>query len=264
MATHTSDPPLLQPQPRRPFFRKASSGSIPSTPDHQPGSPTSHNLLNAYDEPPDSEEKITKSRSIMNLTSSTLFGIYSPTALNDSASTPQTPWGTGAETPAIQESVERMGLQNGPQTRGLPNGDEIAKRLNSRAHQTNGRSISQGRKAVPPRTSTVKLVFRNFVLFFFGVVYGSIVSHLHSSRSIAPVQIPKSDIYGLDGASLAYLAIWGLAGIAMGNLLPWIDRRGCKPGQDSTPKISVGWNDAIRGVGSFVGVAFAIVSIPSP
>jgi len=195
----------------------------------------------------------------MNLTSSTLFGIYAPTSLNDSTSTPQTPWGTGAETPAIQESVERMGLQNGPQIRGLPNGDELAQRLNARANQTNGRSNSQKRKMATPRPSTLKQILRNSVLFFFGIVYGGIISHLHSNRSIAPVQIPKNEIYELDGQSVIYLAIWGMAGIAMGNLLPWIDKRSAKPGQEASPKITVGWNDAIRGVGSFVGVAFAIV-----
>lgn len=216
-------------------------------------------LQNTYDEQEENkEDNITKSRSIMNLTSSTLHGIYAPTALNES--TPQTPWGTGAETPAIQDSVERMGSYPGQQRRD-PIGEEVARRLRARSNQVNDRSNSQRQSKPITKPKPTKIILQNVVLFFFGVVYGGIISQLHSSTSISRVQLPKNELYKMDSISALYLAIWGVAGLGLGNLLPWIDKQYTKGSQNSSPKVAVGWNDAIRGIGSFVGVAFAIVCV---
>jgi hypothetical protein len=59
-----------------------------------------------------------------------------------------------------------------------------------------------------------------------------------------------------------YLIFWGLAGIAMGNLLPWIDS--CSDKEKTMSALhAVEWSDVVRSIGAFVGIAFAIVSLES-
>jgi hypothetical protein len=115
------------------------------------------------------------------------------------------------------------------------------------------------------------VVRRALVLFGFGVCYGALVQHLHDNKtiSIAPVEVK-----GIDRVGWAYLVFWGLAGVGMGCALPWVDavweRGGHEEGVDdrrdeagSDRKRGLGgveWSDVVRGVGAFVGVAFAIVS----
>ena len=123
------------------------------------------------------------------------------------------------------------------------------------------------------------------MLFLLGIAYGVIVIHLHDDRRVAPVKIESIERY-----SPWYLATWGVAGTILGSLLPWVDTlweetmqehrssssrdmtsehrpkssssasneeegrrpRGRDSGADLTP--------VIRGIGAFVGIAFAIVS----
>ncbi|KAF2669619.1 hypothetical protein BT63DRAFT_414026 [Microthyrium microscopicum] len=273
MAIHASDLPLLRPLPRRPFANGLES---PSTPQPQFEAQESQELSDivspanddylAPDSQNGSSDKVPRSRSILNLTSSTLFGIYSPTSLNESTSTPATPWGTGAETPARNESIEGLGaaLANLNNRRGLPDGKEIANRLLDGQDHRNGRPITQRRRTPPiSKPSLLKLVFRNLLLFVLGVGYGALVAQLNSSRSFSPIQIPKAQTPILDGSNLLYLATWGLAGLAMGNLLPWVDGTGVANRMEtSRTKSTVGWNDVIRSVGTFVGIAFAIRRLP--
>ena len=101
-------------------------------------------------------------------------------------------------------------------------------------------------------------------LYIFGVVYGVIVSHLHETRQLAAVHVE-----GVDRRSAAYLASWGLFGVALGSLLPFVDlvwdARRSKEGGDETETethdspISEQINDVVRSVAAFVGIAFAIV-----
>jgi len=111
------------------------------------------------------------------------------------------------------------------------------------------------------------LLQRGLVLFGFGVCYGAIVQRLHDNKriSIAPVEVR-----GIDRASWAYLVFWGLAGVGMGSALPWVDAVWERGGREEEVddrlderKRGLGgveWSDVVRGVGAFVGVAFAIVS----
>ena len=77
-----------------------------------------------------------------------------------------------------------------------------------------------------------------------------------------------------------HMALWGVAGLALGNLLPWIDRvwekeatssevedsgkeRTGATGEDNltaTSSLGTEWNPVVRSIGAFVGIAFAIVS----
>ncbi|KAI7680658.1 hypothetical protein KC353_g22026, partial [Hortaea werneckii] len=91
------DAPMLKPRPRGRVF-DFSDTSTPNSPP-TPSSELSPTGL----EPPklsgDGSTTPSRTRSILNLTSSTLFGIYQPTGYATDREDPSTPWGTGAETP---------------------------------------------------------------------------------------------------------------------------------------------------------------------
>src|SRR5438045_1183438 len=96
---------ILRPIPRRTFEVTPASteSSAPPTPSHD--MTLNPNLLDARLRGND-DAAFKRSRSIMNLTSSTLFGIYAPTACGGEREEPSTPWGTGAETPNRRTSTE--------------------------------------------------------------------------------------------------------------------------------------------------------------
>jgi hypothetical protein len=105
------------------------------------------------------------------------------------------------------------------------------------------------------------------------MLYGLLVRHLHNERQLAPFQIegiikPRND--------WRYLVFWGVAGVAFGSLLPWVDTiweedvetdkaatESASKSQDSdlegAESSGVDWTPAVRSLGAFVGIAFAIV-----
>lgn len=107
----------------------------------------------------------------------------------------------------------------------------------------------------------------SLLLFGFGIAYGVITVNLHENHWITPVKLENVHYYD----SWQYLGFWGVAGIALGNLLPWLDRwREGEEGvdakndgsneeesEDRTPS----WVTVARSVGAFVGIAFAMVSL---
>jgi len=128
------------------------------------------------------------------------------------------------------------------------------------------------------------------LLFIFGVAYGVIISHLHDKQQVAPVQV---DLRGVEHNSWRYLVGWGGVGVLIGGLLPWVDilweevlgnnkdvfasnplsDRPVSPtsGEDGDERptsrsgsgLGADWNPVVRGIGAFVGIAFAIVSTPT-
>lgn len=284
MSSEEHHTPLLKPLPRRPFELSSSSNDSSA---HSSPYIGSASFDDTHLEPPGaspSHADVSRTRSILNLTSSTLFGIYGPTAgtagSTHDASQPPTPWGTGAETP----SRERNGSLDDCRRPSLDlsrvrtnNAAEIERRLLLGDDQRGARRKT--RSPVSPQTphhvpgsrahAVLQAVVRVTVLFVFGVAYGALVAHLQDDRHIAPVEVR-----GFNRAGWGYLMFWGLAGVGIGNLLPWVDSTW--DGVNSTPLpevderedrgprkrglAGVEWSDVVRGVGAFVGVAFAIVS----
>lgn len=147
------------------------------------------------------------------------------------------------------DSIDGLSSYNGE-----PPGSEIEARL---LEKSTGRTNSQAHH--PPQSQIVlllRMILRIVILFGFGLAYGGLIAHLHDNRNVAPVRVE-----GLNRASWSYFLFWGLSGVGMGSLLPWIDGARPKPPTGGT---GGQWNEVVRSVGAFVGVAFAIVSSLAP
>ena len=252
------DLPILRPLPRRTFqFTPASNDPSPS--DSPPTDEPDSSKLQASE----GESKLPPSRtmSILNLTSSTLFGIYSDATTRDDISMGNTPWGTGSQTPATP-GRSFLQDQRSPVIGAMERG-------NRREHSSpNAHRHGQTALAV---------LLRSILLFAFGMAYGVIVSHLQDNQHLIPVRVG-----GVDRDSLAYLIFWGTAGVGLGTLLPWVDILWEQPSTAQEIRSAFGtanggarkkkeakevedrergdWNPVVRSVGAFMGVAFAIVS----
>ncbi|KAF8859211.1 hypothetical protein BDZ45DRAFT_367882 [Acephala macrosclerotiorum] len=249
---------IHRPTPRRPYETTSSSTASTITSTH-PTNPSTSYLspnTNAAGEP------LSRTQSILNLTSSTLLGIYSPTYANPSSdyeySSPSTPWGTGAETPLSPSSHN-----------------------DNRPSQSIRRHTSPP-PSQPPRTTlwtVFTLALRGVLLFGIGMGYGVLVRHLHDDRQLAPFQVegiikPRND--------WRYLVFWGVAGVGLGSLMPWVDtlfsypleEASGKRNQSQTPAeketeneeeagiFGADWTPVVRSVGAFVGIAYAIRKLP--
>ncbi|MCJ1253126.1 hypothetical protein MMC24_000933 [Lignoscripta atroalba] len=257
--------PIQRPVPRRTFQISSPSAesSAPPTPSPETSDPSYLDPRSNGGIPP------SRTRSILNLTSSTLFGIYAPTGYEGTRDDGATPWGTGSQTPAQRKSIDDLR----PPVLGPYQRAQVESR--------------QPHHHPKPMDKLFPLALRTVLLFLFGIAYGVIVTHLHDNRTLAPVRVE-----GIDRYSWRYLMFWGLAGVGLGSLLPWVDvvweekvgkpqnSRGKEdedtkePGSDGTshgdgpPASSIGsglgadWNPVVRSIGAFVGIAFAIRKLP--
>ncbi|KAF2832010.1 hypothetical protein CC86DRAFT_340174 [Ophiobolus disseminans] len=207
-----------------------------------------------------------RNKSFLNMTSSTLFGIYDDVG-STMASMAETPWGNGAETPAHTG----MGYHAWDSGMGSPDAG-ISMKQQARKGTQNGRAEGK-RKTQSPRRArrgTMKhlvLMGKLGALFLFGVIYGLIVSHLHDTRQLSAVHVE-----GMDRDNWTYLASWGVFGVALGSLLPYVDLAwGGRSTddyiqedaeQESESPISEQINDVVRSVAAFIGIAFAIRRLP--
>ena len=101
------------------------------------------------------------------------------------------------------------------------------------------------------------------MMFGIGVAYGLLISHLHDARDMAPVKLE-----GLNRQGWPYLSSWGMAGVLLGEALPWLDKLWAPEDEDEMDEEpearrrsghgSGDWLDVVRAIGAFVGVAFAI------
>ncbi|KAF2084186.1 hypothetical protein K490DRAFT_49626 [Saccharata proteae CBS 121410] len=277
-------PPILRPLPRRPFELNltpaASTDSHPSTPSHPQHSGTSSSdfgaALNARLNDASSDDGApSRSRSILNLTSSTLFGIYSPTGYDTRDSEPATPWGTGAETPAregdLRGSWADLGASGSARGVATPREGLRATAAGRGAVRPQNQPLRQASRSQAAGNSGlsslgVTVAVRALALFVFGVAYGVIISHLHDNQHISPVRVEV-----IDRRHWGYLGFWGLAGVGLGSALPWVDllwvkseRRGSEDGgRRRAGVVERGdWNKVVRSIGAFVGIAFAIRKLP--
>lgn len=209
---------------------------------------------------PESESTVPlRSNSFFNMTSSTLFGIYDAAA--DNCNMAETPSEDAAETPP--HSVEGESGVSSPNARpsirsrpgelpliqGAPGKNPMETHLRHRPWKY---AVISGKLAA---------------LYFFGTVYGLIVSQLHEAQPLAAVHVQV--VYS---RNCIYLASWGFLGLVLGSLLPYIDlvwhaqislstwQRELSERTDSP--LSEQINDVVRSVCAFVGISFAIRRLP--
>ncbi|KAL5121858.1 hypothetical protein ACEQ8H_000073 [Pleosporales sp. CAS-2024a] len=258
----------------------AYSQATPSSPSETPRSSDFLSQLNARllrtyhsrsDDGDDSEREQgppSRNKSFLNMTSSTLFGIYHEV---DSSvpSMRETPWGTGAESPGHTD----MGHQTCDSGLGSPNAGMSIKTqarngTQARNSETTKRMAQSPRRARHGAAKHAVLGAKLAALFLFGVIYGLIVSHLHETRQLSVVHLE-----GMDRANWIYLTSWGFFGVALGSLLPYVDLAwGATTaehqteeeefGKDGQSPLSEQINDVVRSVAAFVGIAFAIRRLP--
>ena len=251
---------MLRPIPRRAFeiTPASSQSSIPPSP---PAEAVNPDLLN--ERKPETLSS-SRTRSILNLTSSTLLGIYANAGSDGGREETSTPWGTGAQTPSTRASLDEARPQAWPLAWN-------AKTQQPQAHH------------VKVKAGWLKTFVRSSLLFLFGVAYGTIITHLHRRQKITPVRVP-----GVEGNMTYQLLAWGVSGVLLGNALPWVDTklaekydgtdassfnrrpsrltralsesRRTSSSADSDPNSSGDWYAAVRSIGAFVGIAFAVVS----
>ncbi|KAL4755290.1 hypothetical protein BDW72DRAFT_57044 [Aspergillus terricola var. indicus] len=229
---------LVRPRPQRVFRVNDSSGS--ST----PAEPSNVGTLTPK-EP--GSAAISRNGSIMNLTSPTLYGIYSPTAFEGTRDE-DSAWGTEADVQLSSSGIPKV------QPTLARSRTESAAVLRTRSRLSHG--LFRG--VILPQT------IRGALLFAFGVVYGIITIHLHENHWITPVKLEYTHFYG----SWEYLGFWGFTGVAIGNVLPWLDlylggavAQEKQSGNDSA-ELALSWSAVVRSIGAFVGIAFAMRRTP--
>ncbi|KAI8952342.1 hypothetical protein F4801DRAFT_226166 [Xylaria longipes] len=274
MTDSPNGPPLLRPVPVRPFNinLKEPSPSGDETLPHTPPIGSSLNLdwlnfklLDRNKMRSESSASISRAQSVMNLTSSTLMGIYEPTTYDNDKYAPgielNTPWGTGAETPARVLSMDES-TNLSQKSRVYP------ARRRSSAHQT---------AHVQPLSTTASMFYsglRALLLSGLGVLYGIGVATVRGSHSTTAFRMEHM----VDGSnySWGYMTFWGVSGLILGILLPWVDgiwERSFEDGS-SGDAIETGgdtsknlrrhtdWAVAVRVIGIFIGIAYAIRKLP--
>ncbi|KAI0540791.1 insulin-induced protein-domain-containing protein [Xylaria digitata] len=267
MTDSPNGPPLLRPIPVRPFNinlkepTPPESESLPHTP--RTGSSLNLDWLNFKLLDPrnrvrsESSASISRAQSVMNLTSSTLMGIYEPTAYDNGNYTPgnelSTPWGTGAETPARVLSMDE------PTTMIQKDHPHPARRRSSAHHPIH----------TPPLSTTTSLFYsglRALLLSGLGVLYGIGVATVRGDRSTPAFHM--ENMINASNYGWGYMAFWGASGLLLGCLLPWVDgfwERSIGNGNSGETIETEGdlrrktdWALAVRGIGIFIGIAYAI------
>jgi len=255
-------PPLQRPLPRRPFELHASNAPTPE--DSSPPSPEFQPSLTGARSDGRSETDaagLGRTDSVMDLTSSTLYGIYSPTGYSNEREEPSTPWGTGDESQG--DTINENSLFS----------------LSSRATRPPIRRRSSHHVIhMTWPNYLANLTLRTVLLFCIGMGYGLLVTRLHDDQQLAPFPVEgiiKPSYYR------TYLIFWGIVGVGLGSLLPWVDGLWEDPTllsdsvvddsshtgeKDETVIVNGGltqdWNPAVRSIGAFVGIAFAIRKLP--
>ncbi|KAI0010271.1 insulin-induced protein-domain-containing protein [Xylariaceae sp. FL0662B] len=261
MSNGEDGPPLLQPIPRRPFDRHIreltppDEDSIPRNLDSSSAlnlEAINSRLLNPRNNAPTDSASISRADSEMNLTGSTLMGIYRPIFGRDR---PSTPGGARTETPAKSLNLD----------------DPFHEMQRERTRPTRRRSTLRPAPPPPPLSKSAiafYLSIRVLLLSGLGILYGILVAQFQNRHK---------GILKTSGYDWWYMTFWVLAGNMLGSLLPSFDDIWEKnfgqddvaiesaeehAAEDDTSSKEPAFAPTIRIIGCFVGIAFAIRKLP--
>lgn len=252
-------PPILRPIPRRPFDVNFTSATPPSDAESSPVQDNdSARFLSAANSLLAGTPSMSRSSSAMNLASSTLYGIYGPTASGKGGVFEgDTPWGTGAQTPS----------QGGE---GLPKRGTVHRRRSSY------RSLDSQHSDPLHTLSTASLLIRGTALFLLGVGYGVLLARFQDSSPwyLSNKSFADNIIIQSSSTDWKTLVFWGVAGVVWGAGMPWLDKLWSDTfGEDEDivaemedltaseeSEVTTDWALIMRAIGAFVGIVFAIVS----
>lgn len=260
-------PQLVRPIPRRPFnfnFTSASPADEDSPSSSKQDIASPYHLSAALDKlqarPGSRSSSLSRPQSLLNLTSSTLYGIYSPiTPTRDrifgDRDENDTPLDAGAQTPVRRPSVNEATFEL----------------MRERAHlKRRQSSLRSGEVLIKHDISTTSLIIRTTLLFILGLGYGTLVTRFQEEEYLSA---PIAEAIIQPGYNTKYLAFWGVSGVFLGSLLPWFDRiweqmfGSSFSGDDEAVSDSDSPAQApntdmtlvMRAIGAFVGIFFAIV-----
>ncbi|RDA87737.1 hypothetical protein CP532_1775, partial [Ophiocordyceps camponoti-leonardi (nom. inval.)] len=243
-------PTILRPIPRRPFSLNFISATPPPEEDDDspPADASLQDLSAARFLDPDARS-LSRQKSLMNLTSSTLMGIYSQAASggSDREDVDDTPWGTRTQTPVRPRSLD----------------DATYQLMRHRSRPSN--SCSEKMPPSSTSTSTFALTARVALLFLLGSGYGVLVTRLHGDERY---RAHLTDGLVKSGLSCNYIACWGAFGVILGSLLPWFDKVwddtfggetevGETPAAENLGPVT-DWALVMRAIAAFAGIVFAI------
>jgi len=254
MSTPANDAvPLHRPKPRRPFeltplTSMASEGlaldpklDFPPWASDEPLTACSSSNTSSTNGSTTPIEISKRTKSMLNMTASTLFGIYSHTY--------------GDEPPTPSRLSRANSVVNVADTISL-NGSSGAVSNDNNYYSKENSERQHKRKP----TSVSRLIMRLSALFIFGIGYGIIVMQLHNTKTFTPAWWEE-----IGGYNIGFLSLWGIVGVILGSLLPWIDyfldEPGCRS-VDRESEESFDWVQIVRSIGAFVGIAYAIRKLP--
>ncbi|RCI16596.1 hypothetical protein L249_2955 [Ophiocordyceps polyrhachis-furcata BCC 54312] len=231
-------PTILRQIPRRSFSLDFVSATPPPEDDYSPPTDASlQDLAAACVLDPDAES-LSRQKSLLNLTSPTLMGIYASGEVDD------TPWHT---TPVKPRSLD----------------DATYQLMRHRSRPSNSSSWME--KTPTSTTSAFALTARVALLFLLGSGYGVLVTRLHGGERYGAAHL--TDGLVKPGLSCNYIACWGAFGVILGSLLPWFDKMwddtfggeadvGEPCGENLGP--GTDWALVMRAIAAFAGIVFAI------
>lgn len=280
-------PPILRPIPRRPFnnvnFTAPQTEELSPPPSPHPRSTPAmlnldflnskllnarlHNVVRGDDSyaTGSGSGTISRAQSVKNLTSSTLFGIYSPSTTGIATQDePSTPWGLESPTAPISAEELAYALQTNP----------------AHIHMERRRSSQHPppplREPLSRPVMALHLALRATLLFGLGILYGALVARFQDRRKYATFQMEDAMATTYD---VRYMAFWGVSGVVLGGLLPlfdglWEDMCGHDSAVEDDDLLdqirdgeivskgttsSTDWALVARGIGAFIGIVYAIV-----
>ncbi|KAH6627608.1 insulin-induced protein-domain-containing protein [Chaetomium tenue] len=256
---NTSGPKIIRPIPRRPFKPGFLSPTPPEEDDDRYSSsrpqisasdlrflaPHQHAAATPSSGSRDGSTPISHNASYLNLTSPTLFGIYSPSTLDSSTKDEDdqdedhyfrdSDRSPGFDTPGINTSgINTPGGAPIPRP-GLDDKTYALMRRRSSLHKPrqssrlNPAASTPSASAEPPRPArkrevALQLALRAILLFVLGMGYGVLVTRLPQNSHNQHHPTHRLAAAYESHYEWRYLVFWGAVGVALGSLLPWFDR----------------------------------------